>query len=807
MSVFSFDKRTATADQQWLAKNALQKLKTLRHPNIVKYIDSVDLPTHLHILTELVTPLVFAPIGQGDSVGQLGASLGLHQIGTTLSWLNNDAQLVHSNLHPGSLYTTDSGDWKLFGFDLCHKGTEQIPGAILTGRNSGTLPVQYRAPELTKNSSSAQPPSVLHATDAWSLGCLIFHVFNANFSSPQQLAAVGNIPSALAPDYKKLLATNPASRLNPKTLVESGFFRNDLVSTVTFLEKLAIHSPSEKDAFFVRFSEHIPDFPERFCKYKILPQLTASLDYGSGLTCFSAILRSVLRIGAQLTPAEYAAQVLPCVVKLFASNERQIRVHLLQHLGEYVSSLTVELVNETIFGHVVTGFGDANPTLRELTVKSMTHFAPKLSPIHMDQALRALAKMQTDAEPAIRTNTGYALAKIAPSLSQPTAEKVLIPAFTKMLRDPFPPARIAGLTSLMATLDQHRPVDVARQVLPSVSPLLVDDVADVRTATLKLVDAVLPRMHAFNASEKIRQEKAMAAAPNAMTNTNATAGGGGAGTTGGDAATSGAAAVLGSFGSWAVGAVRNKVSNADAHPPSSHLHAPSAASGLSVSKPNYASSATSSSAATATGATPSAASASPSTFDNDDFFDDFGADPEGDSDDDLTPVAVTLATKKPTTRKEVKKPEKKSILAPPPAAAAAAKSTDAWNFDLEETSGASTNQSLVDDFDTWGSSTPAVTSTKHAPTKSTSGGATFDLLSSSSLPQHKKSSSLASPASDPFASLSLGGSSPKPRIGVAAPLAAKTKVAPLLASKPLTATTSTAAKKSNVDDWGDFLNS
>lgn len=100
-SVFTFDKRSANADQQWLARNALQRLKTLRHPNIVRYVDSVDLPTHLHILTEPVKPLHIRAVALDNDMGQLAAALGLHQICSTLSWLNNDAKLVHSNLHPG----------------------------------------------------------------------------------------------------------------------------------------------------------------------------------------------------------------------------------------------------------------------------------------------------------------------------------------------------------------------------------------------------------------------------------------------------------------------------------------------------------------------------------------------------------------------------------------------------------------------------------------------------------------------------------------------------------------------------------
>jgi hypothetical protein len=56
------------------------------------------------------------------------------------------------------------------------QGTESLPDTILLGRNSGIFPAHYKAPELVKSASSAQPPAVLHAIDSWAFGCLIYNV-------------------------------------------------------------------------------------------------------------------------------------------------------------------------------------------------------------------------------------------------------------------------------------------------------------------------------------------------------------------------------------------------------------------------------------------------------------------------------------------------------------------------------------------------------------------------------------------------------------------------------------------------------
>jgi len=39
------------------AQNALRKLRTTRHPDILKFLDAVETDSTLHIMTERVTPL------------------------------------------------------------------------------------------------------------------------------------------------------------------------------------------------------------------------------------------------------------------------------------------------------------------------------------------------------------------------------------------------------------------------------------------------------------------------------------------------------------------------------------------------------------------------------------------------------------------------------------------------------------------------------------------------------------------------------------------------------------------------------
>jgi len=92
-----------------------------------------------------------------------------------------------------------------------------------------------------------------------------------------------------------------------------------------------------------------------------------------------------------------------------------------------------------------------------------------------NELLRLLAKTQTDPEASIRTNTCILLGRLAPTLGYNTKRKVLVPAFTRALKDPFVHARVAGLMAFMATIDCFETPELASKVIPNMAFTLVDD--------------------------------------------------------------------------------------------------------------------------------------------------------------------------------------------------------------------------------------------------------------------------------------------------------------------------------------------
>ena len=82
--------------------------------------------------------------------------------------------------------------------------------------------------------------------------------------------------------------------------------------------------------------------------------------------------------------------------------------------------------------------------------------------------------MQADPEASIRTNTCILLGRLGPTLGYNTKRKVLVPAFTKALKDPFVHCRVAGLMALMATIECFDMSEIASRVIPNMSFALID---------------------------------------------------------------------------------------------------------------------------------------------------------------------------------------------------------------------------------------------------------------------------------------------------------------------------------------------
>lgn len=82
--------------------------------------------------------------------------------------------------------------------------------------------------------------------------------------------------------------------------------------------------------------------------------------------------------------------------------------------------------------------------------------------------------MQNDPEDSIRTNTCILIGRLGPILGYNAKRKVLVPAFSRSLKDTFVHARVAGLMAFMATSECYDIEDIAGKVIPCIAGATLD---------------------------------------------------------------------------------------------------------------------------------------------------------------------------------------------------------------------------------------------------------------------------------------------------------------------------------------------
>ena len=272
-----------------------------------------------------------------------------------------------------------------------------------------------------------------------------------------------------------------------------------------FLEELQIKDESEKSRFYGSLSPLLDKFPVHVCSQKILPELIKAFEFGNA---GAAILNPVFKLGKNLETEEYCRTIVPCIVKLFASNDRNARFKLLQQVESFVEHLSPKIVNDEVFAHIQNGFMDQEPIIREKTVIAMIHLAPKLNFSNLDDCviMKHFARLLRDEQAGIRTNTTVCLGKIARYLHYTTRQKVLISAFTGKLRDPFPPARIAAINALAATQQFYTVAETAQRILPALCPALTDAEPPVRQQAFKVSRGFIDKLEQVSKDPSLKEE-------------------------------------------------------------------------------------------------------------------------------------------------------------------------------------------------------------------------------------------------------------------------------------------------------------
>jgi len=510
VSIHKLDKVNTPKLKVEAGMHGFQKMKTMRHPYILQYLDGVELEKEVVLVTEPVTPLGEWLATLKPDFREEQVAWGLRCLAAALDFLTGAAHhMTHGMVCSHNVFVTKAGDWKLGGLDLLCEWRQGGKDIFHFQLHEALVPPEYRAPERRNNNMDLMLKAEPGAQDVWALGVLIGNVVELT---------EGKAPAgALASVQRRLLSENPKDRPSAGQILRHSYFSpkgtKELIRVLEFLENFSLKEDAEKLEFFNSLPPLVARLPPEVGIYKILPTFRDYVHVGGGGGMVAggqapdqALMEQQMRQRQLvLTALPVCLEILkgldeptfaeigePLLVSLFGMNDRAVRATLLQNLQPLASKLSEANVNGRLFDCVLTGFADSAPQLRELTLKSMLCFSHRLNDKNLnDRLMRCLTKLQVDPEPSIRTNTTIFLGRIAAQLKGGSRARVLLPAFLKACRDPFPHARLAGLKSAAACTAYFDPPSVATKVLPIVATLLIDVNGAVRDAAFQCHDAFM----------------------------------------------------------------------------------------------------------------------------------------------------------------------------------------------------------------------------------------------------------------------------------------------------------------------------
>ncbi|TIB17428.1 hypothetical protein E3P77_00155 [Wallemia ichthyophaga] len=516
LTIFVYNKH---ANQRYtqLATNAMRKLRTLRHPQILKFIDAIETDSMIYIATERATPLSkFLP-----SDDTIWLTWGLQSVSQALAFLHTLTHSIHGSVSSDSVFVSHSGEWKLGGFELCTTQTELSNGILESNYDS-----KLAAPE-ARQGFDAIPTNPVSSLDSFSLALLISQLYNPTKPLPVDLTAApapnsrGMIPTSLFNSYRKLLNPSPKNRISVDAFLHLGkntqetqngafFTQNPLIELCQGLEMFSLMRQTERVVFLKNLShllnydksneailgESRVSIPNSLAIHRILPTLVHSVEYMTAGDSAPSLVPLIVRIGMRLsTEDERSTAISKPLLRLWMSPDRGTRMALLEDLERYIDVLSNKIVINELWPHLLTGFNDTAAVIREATIKAVPLLLPKLSDrIINNELLKQLAKAQLDPEPSIRTNTCILIGKLTPKLSLTTRKKVLVSACARAMKDSFPPARAAGLRTLLATVDDQEETDLATRVLPTICPCLLDKEKSVRDQAFEVLRNIVDRI-------------------------------------------------------------------------------------------------------------------------------------------------------------------------------------------------------------------------------------------------------------------------------------------------------------------------
>ncbi|KAF9215118.1 Protein-associating with the carboxyl-terminal domain of ezrin [Podila verticillata] len=349
VAAFTYDPTQFALDnrQEFLPK-AIKKLKTIRHPSVLKFIDCKTNSAGVHLITEPVVPLTLEYL---EEITEDEILVGLYDILVALHFLHSQCHISHNNVQLGSIFVSN-GRWVLGGMEF----TGTVAESVATGLTS-MLSKELVPPEHTGNASKRSNELDLpHAVDIWQYGKLVESLINEGLLHVK--------PSSISLD--RMLSTHPKTRPPGDVILESEVFsRNNAVSVVRYCRLKGLDKVQNAEWNHSIMSK-LHMLPRSIMEKFVLPQLlTQEFFAAEGFDKLYRTLFTPQPSQPLISEEIYRSHVMPFMIKLWSYRQADIRLTIFRLFEVYLKAVVLgeggsEVLAQIILPEVLAGLQDAD---------------------------------------------------------------------------------------------------------------------------------------------------------------------------------------------------------------------------------------------------------------------------------------------------------------------------------------------------------------------------------------------------------------------------------------------------------------
>lgn len=356
--------------QKWsLLQKNIKFLKSLRHPCIVKYLNTAIMSSELYLVIERSSPLP----NLLETLDPLEITTGIHSVMEGLAFLHEQARISHNNVCLDSVYVTSNGTWKISELQHCCKFLEVTPDFLKNSRpfrNKESISPEEKAERLTITNEMG------HTRDVFSFGVMAETLLEYISETGEKSKTF----EILVQD--KCLNADPKQRPNFSTLMKDQLFCNDLLLITKFLRELTLKPQREKEEFFSSLYPRLTMLAEEvvakqlvqllLCRFVLLEASAAMSIVPNILVPKRGTSEKVEVHSQRLSPLFsvplYKTYVIPELIKMFYCHDYHIRMILLTYFPLYLDLFEKNDLEEVIFPQILLGVRDCHEDLASLSL-------------------------------------------------------------------------------------------------------------------------------------------------------------------------------------------------------------------------------------------------------------------------------------------------------------------------------------------------------------------------------------------------------------------------------------------------------